>query len=802
MPQGRAAVKALPRHAIAMRPRGCLRMNSCGTFQWRADKLPGAAGKLTPPPMSQTKPALAPERAQLLLRRCLELWRQNLLKNEQARAYLASLGITDLALLERVGCGYSSGELIRTLPPDDVLKADLSTLGVLTKRKGRERFEGQLVFPVLGANGQIASVWGLDREHQVTPLNREPSPPWNIIAAKNAGVVLVAPTLLDALALMTAGEPHVVAMPPSLVASEAELFRTWGVQRFRVVHGNTPESAAEAERICALLGIYSKSTVALPGAGALAMLGSRGAAALAEALVKAEHGVSDLQIHGMLPLTDGFSLLIANRRYEVRGLQASPGKMKATIRLERGGKQHIDMVELFSARARRQLVIDLIRLTEESADAIEADVAKLLAACELRAAQPEMQSPTEASPLAEADRREAEAMGKDARLIDLILEDFERYGLVGEGHNKLLCYVAMTSRKMERPVSVLSVSGSGTGKSALQEALCAFCPPEDLIKISNLSPKALFHRQKDSLRHKFLALEETVGAEAASYALRVLISAGELVTEVATKDPASGRLVSTRSHVAGPVSVSLTTTSPNTDPETKSRFFVLSTDESSGQTDAILELQRRQATLAGLELPKVRKEICRRHHAFQRLLQPVRVVNPLVDRLGRMTNRLTARRDQPKLLGLVAAIAFLRQMQKPVKQYQNTHYIEVDEQDLRILAGMVRELFSPANAEISRPARDLLALLDAMRKDAGKAGKGAVDFTFSRREVREFAKWERTRVHRYLNELVNLEFVIRDRSRRGATERYTLEWDGDVTFGAQETLLPFEDLAGGGKGAA
>jgi hypothetical protein len=74
--------------------------------------------------------------------------------------------------------------------------------------------------------------------------------------------------------------------------------------------------------------------------------------------------------------------------------------------------------------------------------------------------------------------------------------------------------------------------------------------------------------------------------------------------------------------------------------------------------------------------------------------------------------------------------------------------------------------------------------------------------TFTRREIREFAKWERTRVHRYLRELLDLEFVVRDRSRRGATERYALVWNGDLTFGGAETVMPFEDLVGGTKTAA
>jgi hypothetical protein len=308
-----------------------------------------------------------------------------------------------------------------------------------------------------------------------------------------------------------------------------------------------------------------------------------------------------------------------------------------------------------------------------------------------------------------------------------------------------------------------------------------------------MSAKALFHREKHSLKHKFLVLEEGKGVESAAYALRILISSGELVTEVATKDPSSGRLVSMRNRVEGPVAVTITTTSPDTDPETRSRFFVISTDESSEQTEAILDLQRRQHTLEGLESDEIRKVIYRRHHAFQRLLQPIHVINPLVQRMVGMSNRLTARRDQPKLLGLVNAVAFLRQMTKPVKQHGSLSYIEVDETDLRIAAELIRTIVAPGSQEVSSPARELLAVLVRMKKQTGDATSGQLVFT--RRQIREFARWERTRVHRYLAELIDLEYVLRDRSRRGMTDRYILAWEGEKAFGETDNVLPFDGLS-------
>ena len=168
-----------------------------------------------------------------------------------------------------------------------------------------------------------------------------------------------------------------------------------------------------------------------------------------------------------------------------------------------------------------------------------------------------------------------------------------------------------------------------------------------------------------------------------------------------------------------------------------------------------------------------------------------------------MGNRLTARRDQPKILALVQAVAFLRQFAKEIKQYSTINYIEVDAEDLRIAAGLLESLLGPGHAEISRPAHELLRVLVQMRKAASTetADGNSAEFTFTRRQVREFAGWERTRVHRYLAELIDLEYAIRERSRRGMADRYILAWSEETPAAPSEMALPFGALLDAGHTA-
>ena len=62
--------------------------------------------------------------------------------------------------------------------------------------------------------------------------------------------------------------------------------------------------------------------------------------------------------------------------------------------------------------------------------------------------------------------------------------------------------------------------------------------------------------------------------------------------------------------------------------------------------------------------------------------------------------------------------------------------------------------------------------------DLAKEKKSLNGFFFSRRCVREFAGWTNARVHRYLSELVELEYVVTERGGNGVLHRYALAWDG------------------------
>ena len=136
----------------------------------------------------------------------------------------------------------------------------------------------------------------------------------------------------------------------------------------------------------------------------------------------------------------------------------------------------------------------------------------------------------------------------------------------------------------------------------------------------------------------------------------------------------------------------------------------------------------------------------------------------------------------------MAAAAFLRQMQKPAKTYAGRRYVEVDREDVKLANDLATELLGHSLDELSRPAYELLVLLDKMRAEWVKKHGAKALFIFSRREAREFSGWAHHRVHRYMAELLQLEYVAAEGSRIGCLQRHQLLWSGEGKDGRRFVL--------------
>ena len=765
--------------------------------------IPGVSrgSDLKPPPAPPpAAPALSPGETATLLQRVAGFYAKTLHKDRAGLDYLKTRKLDDPTMLEAFQVGYSNGTLPGVLPQAGEILDGLKALGVLNQ-KGQEHFRGCVTIPLFDTAGNVSGLYGrrvTDGEPRHLYLPGPRRGVWNGATAKTHQTLFIAEAILDGMALWQAGFKNVIAIygTNGWTADHEQLLKDNGATEvFLCLDNDEAGRTATAQLKEKLTALVKHVHIVQWPEGvkdAADFFLSRFPAdfeALLQALKPQAPPVSEHTAKaGQEQITvtpDGFTAAYGPRRYDLRAIE-KPGasRLKATIRATGDqGRFVIDTVDFYLSRSRRSFQSEAARLFKETVDTIETDTNRLIEQLETYVQKRQTTSPV--TRVSDTDKAEGLKLGRQPDLTGEILRDMERLGLVGETVNKMVGYLVMTSRKLGDPLALLILSGSGAGKSLVQDTLLQLCPDEDLIKLTSLSDRALFYKGEDSLKNKVLAVEEVAGAEGAYYAIRNLISAKKLVIETTVKNPLTGQLTTQLNTVTGPTAVFQTTTQPDLDAETKSRFIITSIDETPEQTRAILEAQRNSHTLEGLRRRKQREAIIQRHHAFQRLLRPLTVVNPFEPLLTYTEDRLAVRRDNPKYLNLILGVTFLHQMQRPVKHDEACgDYIETTLDDIAIANELATALFGQALDDLSRPGQQLLALtLDYVQGQAAKQKTTADKITFSRRELRESLKWSEYQLRTYLDELARLEYVWPLSGRQGQPFRYRLLYDGQGQSG-------------------
>ena len=485
---------------------------------------------------------------------------------------------------------------------------------------------------------------------------------------------------------------------------------------------------------------------------------------------------------------DEVSFTFGERQWRVRGVgkNLSFESLRVQLRVMHGESYHLDTLDLCNAKHRQNFLAQAHGETGLAADALKRDLGQVLLKVEelqeqhiRKTVEPERKEVV----LKDGEREAALALLRDPKLLDRILADFERCGIVGEQTNTLVGYLAAVSRKLDDPLAVIIQSTSAAGKSSLMDAILAFVPEEQRIKYSAMTGQSLYYLGDCDLQHKVLAIVEEEGAERASYALKLLQSEGELTIASTGKDPQSGRMVTQEYHVEGPVMIMLTTTAIDIDEELLNRCIVLTVDESREQTRRIHELQRQARTLDGLRRKLDKAAVLSAHRNAQRLLRPLRVVNPFAQRLTFLDDRTRTRRDHEKYLTLIDTIALLHQFQRQAKPAPNAPngamYIEVTLDDVATANKLAAEVLGRSLDELPPQTRRLLLLMDEfVSQECRRLKLARADYRFTRRDVRAHTGWTDFQVRVHLDRLMQMEYVLSHRGRRGQCFVYELLYDG------------------------
>jgi DNA primase len=403
----------------------------------------------------------------------------------------------------------------------------------------------------------------------------------------------------------------------------------------------------------------------------------------------------------------------------------------------------------------------------------------------------EVLKPKDAEGPALSEEEEAEALAylRAPDLTARLVADLTTCGYVGEEENKLACYLVAVSRKLDDPLSVIIQSNSASGKSSLMDAVLSMVPPEEKLEFSALTGQALFYMEKNALRHKLISVAEDGGLGDAVYSLKGLITDKKLRKASPGKDPQTGKMVTLTYEVDGPAAMMVSSTAAEIDVELKNRCLVLTLNEDREQTEAILKLQRFAQTLEGKKLKKRRNALRALHHNAQRLLRRIEVVNRFAPLLHFSSEQSRVRRDQMKYLGLMNTLALLHQYQRPLKRDDDAgEYVEVSLTDVAVCNRLCAEVLGRTLDELSPQTRRLLELLTALvqRIATEKALEGP-QIRLSRFDIRKHTRWSDTALKVHLRRLVELEYLVVNRSSRGLFE-YELLYRGEGGDGGRFML--------------
>jgi hypothetical protein len=517
--------------------------------------------------------------------------------------------------------------------------------------------------------------------------------------------------------------------------------------------------------------ITSPSLIAVPAEGE----SPASAAATADA-IKEESQASQARSRDELTLRSG------SRSYEVRGVREarkSATSLRVRVKLVAGEAKVIDAVDLYSARSRGVFLAHAVEAKAGERGEVERDLTELVERIELavaeQATKPGQSCPIVVEPTA-AERAEALAFLRRPDLSDAIVSDMTALGYVGEETNKQIGYLVAISRKLPEPLSMILMSPSGAGKSALAGVLEQLTPPEDVILFSRLTPQALFYMERDALQRKFIVIEERAGSLEADYSIRILQSKKRLVLALPVKDPATGKTQTQVFEILGPAAFFESTTESRLNPENASRCFEGYCDESEVQTRRIHEAQKHAKTAQGGKLLGEREAIVRRHHNAQRLLETVRVEIPYAPLLSFPSAWLRTRRDHLRFLNLIEAIAFLYQHQRERRtEASGGIVIEATVEDYERAYGLAAELLTQTLSDVKRPALEFYGRVRALseRRAAGSR-KRLEEVLLTRREIREETGLPDHRVRALLSDLVELEHLEIVAGAIGRTFRYRL----------------------------
>lgn len=372
------------------------------------------------------------------------------------------------------------------------------------------------------------------------------------------------------------------------------------------------------------------------------------------------------------------------------------------------------------------------------------------------------------TPLSTAETKKAVELLQSPSLMETINKSLEEGGIVGEEASRLLLFISASTYKTDNPLHVLVQGTSGSGKSHLLNTIASCMPEEDVISMTRVTSKSFYHYREDELVGKLMLIQDFDGLdEEAQYAFRELQTAKEISSSTTYKN-SKGELMSKIKKVKSQFASILATTKADVYYDNMSRCIVIGVDESETQTIKIIEHQNRQ--LAGLidysqitKSQRLLKNIirCLRHHE---------VVNPYADKIKLPMEAKMQRRLNNQFQAFIRQVTLLHQYQR---QKSPTGALITEIKDIEIAINI---LFEAIMLKVDELDSSLRQFFDQMKEWVGKNGDKEKEFY--QRDIRQVLNISKSSCFRYMEDLLQLEYISRTGGYSNRGYRYRIEyWD-------------------------
>jgi DNA primase catalytic core len=766
-----------------------------GAVQTPYTPEPRAPGKQAPP---ASKPATATHDVSLTT--IADFYHKKLFENKAALEYLERRGFKDTALFTRFKLGYADGSLLNVVSNGQ--REALKVLGIL-RETGTEHLSGCITFPIFDEHDQAVSLYGR-RASDTEPKHLYLAGPhrgvWNRKASKVYDEIILAESIIDALSLVALGFENVQALYGTNGFTDEHL-QTLRDDRVKTVV--LAFDADEAGRKAAgklkeklLAEGFAEKTVEPSTIGDSTckdwneFLTVGGTKKDVAELVTAAAAATPAPIRGKaftVKRESGvYEFTFDEISYRLMGVrEVFVTDLKVNITALYGEERFPDKLDLYAARARTGYAANLGNMYSLEPRRIERDLIRIVEYLENERDKALAIGPRKARELTSEERELGLSFLRSPGLVEEIVRDLEVLGYMGEDVNKLLLYLTATSRLLDDPISVLILSESSAGKSLLVELVARLIPEEDVISVTSLSDQALNYAE--NLEHKFLHLSEAVHSNEIERQIREMLSGKVLSRFVAMKDEKSGKIRSELVRTPAIVSLVMSTTDRNINPENASRFFVVNADESRKQTSSIFGRQEKKRSLERYQVKKeVIPVIIKKHHAAQRLLRNIVVINELKRGFEFPDRLLRARRDHDRFMDLIAAACFLRQYQKAIKKMEDgTEYIECDRTDYEIACKiMASGILSSTMLEFPKHTIELYETVRGILREKARVGGLKIEeVSLTQRDIREKAGLSHMFVKRNLRLLCDYEYLkITRPGTRGFRGSYGIVRDEPISL--------------------